>query len=114
MPITIVFGEAHPPAGGTPATTEDAAIDEVKTSNRLDTATRLQHERSAIKNFVMEWARSRGRGNDRSPEFYVSAFARRRLATRFSAPPATISSCAAGLSGGKANDFPSTVRMDSA
>src|ERR1051326_1687833 len=35
-----------------------------------------------------------------------------RLATIFSAPPATISSCAAGLSAGKANCLPSTVRMD--
>ena len=39
-------------------------------------------------------------------------FARRREATKFSAPPATINSCAAGLSGGNGNDFPSTVRTD--
>src|SRR5439155_22991382 len=39
-------------------------------------------------------------------------FARSREATSFSAPPATISSCAAGLSGGKENDFPSTLRID--
>ena len=38
--------------------------------------------------------------------------ARSRLATRFSVPPATINSWAAGLSGGKTNDFPSMVRMD--
>src|SRR5262249_359640 len=41
-----------------------------------------------------------------------NSYARRRLATRFSAPPATINSCAAGLSGGNENDFPSTVRID--
>ena len=40
------------------------------------------------------------------------AFARRRDATSFSAPPTTINSCAAGLSGGKGNDFPSTLRID--
>ena len=39
-------------------------------------------------------------------------FARSRLATRFSAPPATINFCAAGLSGGKANDLPSVVSTD--
>src|SRR5437763_15949072 len=38
--------------------------------------------------------------------------ARSRAATRFSAPPATINSWAAGLSGGKANDFPSNVSTD--
>src|SRR4029077_2499937 len=43
---------------------------------------------------------------------YSYAFARRRDATRFSAPPVTINSCAAGLSGGKGNDFPSMVRID--
>src|SRR5262249_16374680 len=43
-------------------------------------------------------------------ENYV--FARRRDATSLSAPPTTINSCAAGLSGGKGNDFPSTVRID--
>src|ERR1700704_5841535 len=46
-------------------------------------------------------------------QIYVApAFVRSRLATRFSAPPVTINSCAAGLSGGKANDFPSTLRID--
>src|SRR5262249_20455807 len=45
----------------------------------------------------------------RSPDY---AFARSRDATSFSAPPATINSCAAGLSGGKGNDFSSTVRID--
>src|SRR6266852_3721273 len=41
-----------------------------------------------------------------------SDFARSREATRFSAPPATINSCAAGLSAGKANDFPSMLSRD--
>ena len=45
----------------------------------------------------------------RSPDY---VFARRRDATSFSAPPTTINSWAAGLSGGKGNDFPSTVRID--
>src|SRR5204863_3609423 len=50
----------------------------------------------------------------RSPEVrsYAVCFPRSRLATRFSAPPATINSWAAGLSGGKANDSPSMVRID--
>src|SRR5438132_8232427 len=43
---------------------------------------------------------------------YSDALARRRDATSFSAPPATTNSCAAGLSGGKANDFPSTLKTD--
>jgi hypothetical protein len=42
----------------------------------------------------------------------VVCYFRNRAATRFSAPPATINSWAAGLSGGKGNDFPSMVRMD--
>jgi hypothetical protein len=46
------------------------------------------------------------------PQLQACAFARSRVATRFSAPPATINSWAAGLSGGKANDFPSMVSMD--
>src|SRR6187551_2790856 len=39
----------------------------------------------------------------RSPDY---AAPRSRDATSFSAPPVTINSCAAGLSGGKGNDFP--------
>ena len=46
-----------------------------------------------------------------APQNYV-ALALSRDATSFSAPPTTINSCAAGLSGGNGNDFPSTVRMD--
>src|SRR5882762_7478593 len=38
--------------------------------------------------------------------------ARIREATRLSAPPTTISSCAAGLNGGNGNDFPSMVNVD--
>jgi hypothetical protein len=60
------------------------------------------------------WAKADDPGCDLIPSLAqtADAFARSRLATSFSAPPATMSSCAAGLSGGKANDFRSTLKID--
>ncbi len=59
-----------------------------------------------------EGAETSTRGRVRSPDERAILFRAEPAATRFSAPPATINSWAAGLSGGKANDFPSMVRMD--